>query len=205
MQEAYTSLMGDPARRLSTVEDLLERPESEHLELIRGNLVEKASPTTEHGLAQGVLAAAIVGPFGRRGGPGRPGGWWILTEVDVELSSHDVVLPDVAGWRRERVPELPRGRPMRIRPDWVCEMLSPSNRRRDTVEKLQLYHRAGVGHYWLVDPDEFTLTVMRHEPDGYKVVLAAGRGETVRAEPFDAIELAVGTLFGDEPDEPEPS
>lgn len=178
---------------LDTVADWLSVPEDRRVELIGGTLVEKAAPSSEHGLAQACLAGALSPAFNRR--------WGILTEVDVELSPQDVFRPDLAGWRRERLPERPTGRAVTAHPDWVCEILSASTRRHDTVVKLRRYHRAGVGHYWLVDPDEQTLTVMRHEADGYKVILTALADETVRAEPFDAIELQVGVLFGDEPDD----
>jgi Uma2 family endonuclease len=97
------------------------------------------------------------------------------------------------------VPARPTGFPVRARPDWVCEVISPNNANVDTVKKLRLYHRDELPHYWLVDPRDATLTVMRWSADGYVTVLRAERGETVRPEPFGEIELAVGTLFGDDP------
>ena len=109
-----------------------------------------------------------------------------------------MVRPDLAGWRRDRVPERPTGRPLRSRPDWICEILSPTNARTDLVDELDLYRRFDVPHYWIVDPVTATLTVHRLTPDGYLIDLRAGREATVRAEPFEAIELRVGTLFGDE-------
>lgn len=136
----------------------------------------------------------------RSGGGGGPDGWWIATEVEVSLSL-EVVRPDVVGWRREQVPVGPKGSPVADRPDWICEVVSPRNANNDTVKKLRLYHRATVPHYWLVDPRDATLTVMRWSEAGYITVLRAERGETVRPEPFDAIELPVGTLFGDGPPE----
>jgi Uma2 family endonuclease len=84
-------------------------------------------------------------------------------------------------------------------PDWICEVISPTNANDDTVKKLRLYHHAGVPHYWLADPRDATLTVMRFSAAGYITVLRAERHETVRAEPFEAIELFVGSLFGDDP------
>jgi Uma2 family endonuclease len=85
------------------------------------------------------------------------------------------------------------------RPDWICEVVSPGDARRDTVRKLRLYHRLAVPYYWLVDPVQATLTVLRWSEAGYLTLLTAERGENVRAEPFEAIEIAVGTLFGDDP------
>jgi Uma2 family endonuclease len=125
-----------------------------------------------------------------------------MTEVEVQLDARDVYRPDVVGWRRERAAERPSGTPIVLRPDWVCEVLSPRNTRNDTLKKMRGYQRSGVPHYWIVDPAEETLTVYRWTPDGYLVALKAERGERVRAEPFEAVELEVGVLFGDEPDEP---
>ncbi len=174
----------------------------ERFEVVGGTLHENAAPSAEHGDAQGALTTILRGPFHRRGGgEGHPGGWWILTEVAIELETHEVYVPDIAGWRRDRVPNRPKGRPVRVRPDWVCEILSPSTATHDQVTKQKSFHRCGVTHYWIVDPEREVLTVQRWEKDGYLVVTTAGRAETVRVEPFDAIELEVGQLFGDDPDE----
>jgi len=175
--------------------------ELERFEVISGHLHEKASPSAEHGDAQGALTELLRSRFHRRPGGSRPGGWWILTEVEIEFETSDVYLPDLAGWRREHVPERPSGRPIKLRPDWVCEILSPSTAARDQVDKQRTFHRCGIGHYWMVDPDRELLVVQRWQEGGYLVVLTAGRGDTVRAEPFDALDLRVGLLFGDDPDE----
>jgi Uma2 family endonuclease len=190
------------ARPAATAEDLLRLTGDRRMEVIGGALVEKAAPTGEHSNAQSFVATLIKGPFQRRpGGSGGPGGWWILTEADVELTTHDVYRPDVAGWRRERVPQCPRGTPIRVRPDWVCEVLSPSNARTDLVEKMETFRQCEVAHYWIVDPEHEMLTVYRWSREGYVVALAAGRADRrVRAEPFDAIELDVGLLFGEDPE-----
>ena len=124
-----------------------------------------------------------------------------MTEVEIEFDTREVLLPDVAGWKRDRVPQRPTGRPVRVRPDWVCEILSPSTASRDMGPKHARFHRCGVGHYWLVDPQHQTLTVQRWTDDGYLVVVTAGCTDTIRAEPFDAIEFSVGILFGVDPDE----
>jgi Uma2 family endonuclease len=170
------------------------------MEVVRGALVEKAAPTGEHGDAQSFVVLLLKGPFQRRvGGPGGPGGWWILTEVDVELQTHEVYRPDVAGWRRERAPERPTGSPIRVRPDWVCEVLSPSTAKIDLVDKMQTLRECGVPNYWIVDPEHETLTVYRWTPEGYVVALAAKKGQRqVRAEPFEAVEIDVGLFFGEE-------
>ena len=187
-----------------TVEDLFAIPEEERrrVELIEGVLEERSAPTGEHGGAQAKLAA-FVGPFHRRPGGARPGGWWFVTEVEVYLDPKNTFRPDVTGWRRERCPERPRGTPVRQRPDWICEILS-TNRSRDTVKKLRVYQRHHVDHYWIVDPEAETLTVYRWGDAGYVTALVADRHELVHAEPFDAIPLRVGVLFGDDDEDAEP-
>lgn len=165
------------------------------MEVIGGAMVEKAAPTFEHGDAQGSIIELIKSPYQR--GRGGPGGWWIAPEVEIELAEHDVYLPDVAGWKRSRVPERPTGRPIRVRPDWVCEVLSPSNALNDLGVKFAAYHRAGVGHYWVVDPERQTLTVFRSTTEGYVIAVSAGRGDVVRPEPFEEVVLRVAELFGD--------
>lgn len=100
---------------------------------------------------------------------------------------------------RERCPDRPTGFPVKLRPDWICEVISPQRANDDTVKKLRLYHRVGIPHYWLVDTRDSTLTVMRWNESGYITVMRAERGETARPEPFEAIQLVVGTLFGDDP------
>jgi Uma2 family endonuclease len=169
-------------------------------ELYDGELHEKAAPSAEHGDAQSGVVTAVRGPFQRKPGNGGPGGWWIMTEVEVLLLGQ-VVRPDVVGWRRETCPERPTGAPVAVRPDWICEVLSTRNATTDTVRKLRLYQRAGVPYYWIADPQEAMLSVMRLGPDGYITLLAAERQETIRPEPFGAIELFVGSLFGDDPPE----
>jgi Uma2 family endonuclease len=185
-----------PQSRPATAADIAH---AERLEVLGGEIAEKASPSAEHGAAQFAFGELLT-PFNRRpGGGGGPGGWWLMTEVEVELEAHEVFLPDIAGWRRERAPARPRGRAVRLRPDWVCEIRSASTARVDSVAKLRVYHRCGVPHYWICDPDTETLLVYRWSEAGYVAVLSAQRGERVRAEPFDAIEIAVGVLFGEEP------
>jgi Uma2 family endonuclease len=187
----------------ATIAELMALAEDRRFhEVIAGELVQKATPSGEHGGAQAALTGSLFGPFNRRSGGRYPGGWWFETEVELELEPHEIYRPDVIGWRRERVPERPGGTPVRIMPDWICEVLSPSNARDDQVTKFDTYRRCKIFHYWIVDPLLETLRVHRWTQDGYLVVLNAQRGQRVRAEPFDAIELPVGVLFGDDPDEP---
>jgi Uma2 family endonuclease len=174
--------MSAPRTQLATAADLLEDGRAE---VIHGVIVQKASPSAEHGASQLAFGATISRRFQRSPGGRWPGGY----------------LHDVVGWRRDRVPARPTGRPVRIKPDWACELLSPSNAKRDLVDKFSVLHRNAVPHYWIADPVEQTLIVHRWQPDGYLVVLTAAAGDVVRAEPFDAVELAVATLFGADDEE----
>lgn len=176
------------------MEDWRALPDDARFELIDGELVEKAAPTFEHGVAQFNLSSAL-GPFGRKGVPGKPGGWWFGSEVDIVLDGR-VFRPDLAGWRRERVPAPIKETPVPIRPDWICEIVSESNRTTDTVTKLTRYHESGVPHYWILDQFEQKLTVHRYTADGYLLALTAAAPARVRAEPFAEIELDVAALLG---------
>lgn len=185
--------MVDVASKLATAAALAER---EGCEVLGGVVVERVAPSFEHSDAQAGGVAFLRGRFHHDGGGGGPGGWWIVSECEVELEPHEVFVPDLVGWRRERARERPSGRPLRLRPYWVCEILSPSNARTDLVHKLRAYLRAGVPHYWVVDPDEQVLSVFRRGESRYELALTATRDEVVRAEPFEDVELPVGVFFG---------
>jgi Uma2 family endonuclease len=186
--------------RQATLADLLAIPEDvRHHEIVDGVLVEKEAASGRHGNAQARLAERL-GPYHRRPGGRWPGGWWFMTEVEILLSDSHVFRPDVSGWKRDRMAVPPSEVPITLVPDWVCEILS-KNRQNDLIKKKRAYHQHRVGHYWLVDPVDETLAVYRWHPDGFVEVLIADRSERVRAEPFDAIELRVGVLFGDDADD----
>lgn len=193
--------MAAPIPKLATFADLAALGDDVRAEIIHGVIVEKAAPTGEHGDTQGALQAFTRRRFHRHPGGRWPGGWWINTEVDVAYGSHDLCRHDASGWRRERCPERPAGRPIRLRPDWVAEILSPSNQKRDLVDKMQILRAAEVPHYWILNPEERVLLVYRLDPGGYLLALTAAAGDTVRAEPFADVELRVGVLFGDDDDE----
>lgn len=191
-----------PRPHLATLADLLLIPEDQRRhEILDGELLPKEAAGGRHALGQSSVARWGA-PFVRRpNGPARPGGWWILTEATIALSVHQVEQPDVAGWRRERMPEVPNVFPLVLRPDWVCEVMGDGDaRRRDGVQKRRIYADHGVPHYWLLDMERERLTVLRLGPVGYLEVLEAKRGDRVRAEPFEALELKVGVLFGDDED-----
>jgi Uma2 family endonuclease len=184
------------AARLATFEDLKALDEPDRIEVINGALVQKAMPSVAHSRSQTQLILEL-GSFNRRPGQ-RPGGWWLLTEIHVGYQDHQVHCHDVAGWRRERVPQMPPGWPVEIRPDWVCEIVSPSHEKRDMVDKPKVLLAAEVPHLWLLNPEEKMLLVQRWSPAGYTTILAASSGQIVRAEPFELIEIRVSVLFGEE-------
>lgn len=188
----------------ATLDDLLAIPEErrQRFELIEGMIEDRGATSGEHGSAQRKLSG-YVDPFDRKPGGRSPGGWWFATEVDIYFDQANTFRPDLAGWRRDRVPEQPRGAVVKERPDWICEVLS-TNKRNDLVKKKRVYHRHQVPHYWIVDPLEEMLVVLRWMSDGYIEVMAAERGDVIHAEPFEAKALHVGVLFGDDPPDDEP-
>jgi Uma2 family endonuclease len=183
----------------ATLEDLLALPDEGHgYEIVDGELVEKET-SCEHSRAQANLVIRLGGRFGRRPGGRWPGGWWFATEALIAFPGlKDPLRPDVVGWRRDKVPVFPSGPVSTVIPDWICEILSPTNFTNDTVKKKRIYHRAQVGHYWLIEPVQETLQVYRWEAGGYLEILSAERSERVRAEPFEADEINVGVFFGEE-------
>jgi Uma2 family endonuclease len=167
---------------------LLEQPEDRVFEVVGGVLVEREGAPFEHGYAQLRIGASVG-----------PGGWWIAVEAEVDYGSGSIYRHDLAGWRRDRVPERPTGRCLAMRPDWVCEIVSPSNWAHDTVTKFHTLQAAAVPHYWLVDLEHGVLTVYRFGGKVYEVAQLAQPGQQLRLEPFDALTLDVSTLFGLEP------
>lgn len=166
-------------------------PEHEVGEIIDGELIVSPRPASRHSRAETAIGGDLFGRFdGPPDGPERPGGWWILNEPELHLGD-DVLVPDVAGWKRERMPVFPHVAAFTQPPDWVCEILSPSTALLDRSRKLVIYAREGVGHLWFVDPLLRTLEIYRLR-DGHWVVDATHGGDAaVRAAPFDAVELAM--------------
>ena len=187
--------------RPASYEDLTALGEDVKAEIIDAHIVVSPSPLPEHSLGQGAIIRYIGGPFHPADDEddGGPGGWWIFSEVDVRLDRHQVVRPDVAGWRRERMPEPWGVRPIEVAPDWICEIISPSNERHDHVVKRRLYARYGVKHYWLLDPAKRILEALRLDGKHWVEVGVYSDDDRVRIEPFDAIELRVSRLFPPRP------
>ena len=184
--------MREAARRGATYEDLLALPDHVVGQIVDGDLVVHPRPTMEHARASGGLHDDLRGPFDR--GRGGPGGWWIVFEPELHLDA-DVLVPDLAGWRRERVPSAPRGPFMEIAPDWVCEVLSPNTAALDRARKLPIYAGHEVGHAWLVDPSARTLEVFRRDGPRWLLLGVFTGDAKVRAEPFDAVELDIAPLW----------
>ena len=194
--------MGHPAekRDRATYADVEAAPPHKVAEIIGGQLSLMPRPAPRHANAAGELVEQLRGPFHK--GRGGPGGWWILPEPELhfpdpaEPGAIEVLAPDLAGWRRERMPELPETAYFTLAPDWVCEILSPSTEKRDREEKMPVYAREGVGVAWLVDPIARTLEVYVLGPGRRWKVPAVYRGaERVRVPPFEAAELDLGELW----------
>jgi Uma2 family endonuclease len=183
--------MSEPPRK-ATYEDIVALPETVVGELIGGMLVTHPRPAPPHARAASRLGGVLGRPFDR--GKDGPGGWVLLDEPELHLRG-DVLVPDLAGWRRERMPEMPQASAFELAPDWVCEVLSPSTAQVDRAKKLPIYAREGVKYAWLVDPLAKTLEVLRLEGGFWVLALTAAGEEPVRAEPFDAIELELGALW----------
>lgn len=177
----------------ATYEDLVAVPDHLVAEIVDAQLHTSPRPASRHALAQSSLLGLLNNAFQQ--GIGGPGGWWVLVEPELHLGD-DVVVPDIAGWRRERMPEYPDAPWFALVPDWVCEVASPSTERFDRVDKLPIYLRAGMGHVWIVNPITRTLEIFRREGSAWRLLGAHGDNAVVRAEPFDAVELELGRLWG---------
>jgi Uma2 family endonuclease len=185
--------MIQPAHRPATYQDLLDLPAHLVGEIISGRLVTHPRPAPKHARASSILGVEVGGPFDK--GSGGPGGWWILDEPEVHFGEH-VLVPDLAGWRRERMPTLPQTAWFELPPDWICEILSPATARADRVEKLPIYAAFGVSHAWLIDPDLQTLEALENR-EGRWLMLGAFEGQDrVSVAPFDAVGIELGILWG---------
>ncbi|WP_437640999.1 Uma2 family endonuclease [Sorangium sp. So ce854] len=194
--------MGQPAakQRRATYADLEAVPPNKVAELIGGVLHVLPRPAPPHTRAASRLGGKLSGPFDL--GEGGPGGWHILDEPEIHfpdpasLGDVEAVVPDLAGWRVERMPELPETAFFPLAPDWICEVLSPSTEEYDRAEKMPVYAREGVRHAWLVDPIRRTLEVFSLVPGrGWAPVATHRDAARVRIEPFDAIELDLSLLW----------
>ena len=183
-----------PFDRPATYDDLVALPDTVVAEIVNGELHSSPRPGPPHVESGVVLGGRLVPPFHE--GRGGPGGWRILSEPEIHLGG-DVLVPDWAGWRRERMPHRPTTAYYPIAPDWVCEILSPSSAVLDRIRKMDIYAREQVSHAWLIDPVACTLEVLRLENGGWTTLATHVDSEIVRAEPFADIELDLGALWAD--------
>jgi Uma2 family endonuclease len=189
-------MSGAPAEksRRATYADLQAVPDHRVAEIIDGVLHVSPRPASPHARASSLLTIDLGSAFYR--GRGGPGGWVILDEPELHLGPEpDVLVPDLAGWRRERMPEVPDVPAFTLAPDWVCEVLSPSTEAMDRAEKMPVYARECVVHVWLVDPVLQTLEVLRLEGAGWLLLATYHGDRAVRAEPFHAIELDLAGIW----------
>jgi len=187
--------MADSPKKRATYEDVVNAPDHMVAEVIDGDLLLFPRPARPHAVASSALGEELGPPFKR--GRGGPGGWIILNEPEFHFGE-DILVPDLAGWRRERMPVITTEVPyFSLSPDWLCEVLSPSTAAVDRVRKLPIYAREKVGHVWLVDPLLRTLEVLRRQERAWLVVATFQGDAKIRAEPFDAIELELGILWAD--------
>jgi Uma2 family endonuclease len=183
-----------PFDRPATYDDLIALPDNLVAEIVAGELHASPRPALPHARAYSVLGRRIGGPYDD--GVGGPGGWWIIDEPELHLGP-DVLVPDLAGWQRSRMPVFPTTAYVSLSPDWICEILSPSTAQLDRAKKLAIYARERVAHAWLVDPIARTLEVLRLESGRWLILATHAGSEAVRAEPFDQIELDLRSLWTD--------
>jgi Uma2 family endonuclease len=179
-----------PLKKRATYDDLREVPDHFIAEMFDGDLYASPRPALPHANAATGLVTEIRSSFHRR----RPGGWIILVEPELHFG-RDVLVPDIAGWRRARLPDVPAEAYLSLAPDWICEVLSPSTEPLDRGKKLRIYAREGVGHAWLVDPLAHTLEVLSLDAGTWTHVGKYDGAARVRAVPFDAIELTLDALW----------
>ena len=181
-------------RRPASYQDVLDAPPHMVAELIRGALHLHPRPASPHVLAGSSLGDELVSPFQK--GRGGPGGWWILDEPELHLGE-DVLVPDLAGWRRERMPTYPDTPYFTLAPDWLCEILSPGTRQTDLTEKRDIYAAAGVAHLWLVDPEARTLEAFALRDGAWVLAGTLKDDDEVRLVPFEAVGFPLAALWPD--------
>ena len=180
------------AEKLATYEDLMAVPEHLVAEIIHGTLYTHPRPAPRHSRVSSQTGIRVGGPYDS--GIGGPGGWWIFDEPELHLGPH-VLVPDLAGWRRERMPSLPDTAWFELPPDWVCEVLSPGTRQIDRRQKMPIYARQGVAWLWLIDPDARLLEAYALKEGVWSLLVTLGEDDPVRVAPFDEIEFSLSALW----------
>jgi Uma2 family endonuclease len=184
--------MAETARKPATYEDVLNAPEHLVAEIVDGELFTSPRPASRHARASSGLGAKLINAFDH--GDAGPGGWWIIDEPELHLAA-DILVPNIAGWRRERMPTYPDAAYFTLAPDWVCEVVSPSTGLLDRVRKMPKYAANSITHLWLVDPLQETLEIFQLKNSRWLLLATDGGDEKVRAEPFDAIEIDLTHLW----------
>ena len=184
--------MGAGAALRPSYRDVLDAPAHMVAEVVRGALHLQPRPAFPQALAGSSLGGELVGPFQK--GRGGPGGWWILDGPELHFGG-DILVPDLAGWRRGRMPQFPDIAWTVLAPDWVCELLSPSTRKLDLEEKRPVYAREGVGHLWLVDPAARTLEAFALEEGGWRPAGGVRGAGPVSLPPFEAVAFPLDALW----------
>jgi len=161
-------------------------------EILHGQLITQPRPAPRHALVSSMVGGELINPYHQ--GRGGPGGWWILFEPELHLG-RDVLVPDLAGWRRERLPVFPEEAYFTLAPDWVCEVLSPGTARTDRVVKMPIYAEQGIGWLWLVDPDQRTLEVFRLHDGHWLMENAWQQDDAVNAPPFAEHRFSLADLW----------
>ena len=192
--------MAERSPKAATYADLAAAPPHLVAEIVRGSLVTHPRPTPRHGLASSSLGEELLGPFQK--GRGGPGGWWFIDEPELHLGAN-VLVPDIAGWRRERLPSLPDTAYLDTVPDWVCEVLSPSTEFHDRGAKRDIYGAAGVCFLWLVNPTAQQLEAFQLVAGKWLLQTTVVGDQEVKIPPFDAAPFSLGALWPfDEPIDP---
>ena len=181
----------DSTRR-ATYQDVLDAPAHLVAEIINGTLHTHPRPAPRHARAGARLISKLGPPFDE--GDGGPGGWRIFYEPELHLED-EVLVPDLAGWRRERMPELPDTAYFTLAPDWVCEILSPTTRAHDLVRKRPIYAAAGIPHLWLVDPVEQILEAFTLDDGHWRLIAAVEQDDAVQIPPFHSITFRLRDLW----------
>jgi Uma2 family endonuclease len=182
-----------PSTKPPTLADLDALPPGIVGEIIDGVLYTMTKPRMRHQRTTARICGKLSDPFDE--GNGGPGGWWIVAEPGIELPNTPEISPDVAGWRRERMPEMPGDEPIRVVPDWTCEILSKTTRRHDLEVKMPYYAKVGVAYHWLVDLEARVLTAYRLDFSEWRVIGTYSNETEARIPPFAAVPLNVASWW----------
>ncbi len=186
--------MGQPVIEPATYEDLKKVPPHMVAEIINGTLITHPRPAPKHAMASSAMGYKVGPPF--HYGDGGPGGWWILDEPELHLGDH-VLVPDLAGWRRENMPKLPETAFFETPPDWICEVISPSTARYDRGEKRDIYAAHKILHLWLIEPDRRVLEAFELQNGKWTLIATRANNDEITIAPFAEVPFSLGALWAD--------